>query len=42
MANVSVNPAYAMNTIVVSELFYDVKLGFGYAFTAIIFAGFAI
>ena len=31
MANVSVNPAYAMNTIVVSERFYNVRLGFGYA-----------
>ena len=31
MANVSVTPAYAMNTIVVSELFYGIKLGLGYA-----------
>ncbi|KAF8577241.1 OPT superfamily oligopeptide transporter [Ramaria rubella] len=36
MANVSVNPAYAMNTIVVSELFYGVKLGFGFNLTLVL------
>jgi hypothetical protein len=38
MANVSVNPAYAMNTIVVSELFYQVRLGSGCAYIGIFFA----
>lgn len=29
MANVAVNPAYAMNVIVVSEKFYNYHLGIG-------------
>ncbi|GJJ12039.1 hypothetical protein Clacol_006280 [Clathrus columnatus] len=45
MANVSIAPAYAMNTIVVAEQFYRVRLGTGFTFTLILatqLAGFGL
>jgi hypothetical protein len=36
MSNVSTAPSYAMNTIVVSELYYNLNLGLGFEFTLIL------
>ncbi|KAF8522157.1 OPT oligopeptide transporter [Hysterangium stoloniferum] len=36
MANVSVKPAYAINAVVVTEVFYKVKLGVGFDLTLIL------
>jgi hypothetical protein len=36
MANVAVGPPYAMNAIVVSEVFYGIKLGFWFNITLVL------